>query len=332
MDTGFEYMDELIAKALANEAGAEELAMLRNWRAESADHENYYLESEKIFTAISDLKIEHSVNTDAAWDKLTTKFNSGEARIIPFYKRRVVLRAAASIILLMMLTIISRWFMEEEAVKPLVLKALKKTEQTTLPDGSKVFMNRNSELSYAMNAKGERKVTLKGEAFFEVVHDEEKPFIITVNEVMIKDIGTAFNVKAFPENNTIEVVVESGEVQFYSPSNAGLSLVKGEKAIYDKSSGHFTKMLPVPTENTNSYRSKQFEFKETLLKEVVEQLNSVYPVTIKLQDKELENLRLSVLFNNEEPEDIVEIIADTFGLEIEKKDGLIILKQKKQTQ
>lgn len=331
MDTSFEYMDELIAKVLAEEAGAEEVVMLNTWRKESTDHEDYFIESQKIFSAIHDLKTEQTVNTDAAWNKLTTRFDAGEAKIIPFYKRKVVLRAAAGVALLMLLTVVSRWFMEEEAVKPLVLKALKKTEQTTLPDGSKVFMNRNSELSYAMNAKGERKVILKGEAFFEVVHDEQKPFIITVNDVMIKDIGTAFNVKAFPENNTIEVVVESGEVQFYSSSDVGINLVKGEKAVYDKSSGHFTKMLPVPTENTNSYRSKQFEFKETLLKEVVEQLNSVYPVTIKLQDKSLEDLRLSVIFNNEEPEAIVDIIADTFGLEIEKKDGLIILKQKKQT-
>ena len=247
-----------------------------------------------------------------------------------FYRSPVVLRAAAGLAILIMLTVVSKWLLNDEPIEPLVFKSKAKTEQTTLPDGSKVFMNKHSEIAYSINDKGERKVSLKGEAFFEVKHDEKKPFVIQVNEVMIKDIGTAFNVKAVPENNTVEVVVESGEVQFYTPANAGLSLVKGEKAIYEKNTGRFTKVLPTPTENTVSYKSKQFEFKATLLKEVVDQLNAVYPIKIVLQDKSLESMRLSVSFNNEAPEDIIEIIADTFYLETEKTDSTVILKPKKQ--
>lgn len=331
MGTRLEYIDELIAKVLADEASEVELKEVLEWRLKSGDNERYYKESERVFSAMDTIGTSYTVDTDRAWNTLNARLEKSEAKIIPFYKRTTVLRAAAGIALLALLTVVSKWFMNEEAIQPIVLKAEKTTEKKTLPDGSKVFMNKNSELSYAMTAKGERKVSLKGEAFFEVVHNEEKPFIINVDDVMIKDIGTAFNVKAFPENNTVEVVVESGEVQFYSSSNVGINLIKGEKAVYNKATGHFIKMLPTPTENTNSYRSKKFSFKETPLKEVVDQLNAVYELNIRLSDPALEHLKLSVSFHNEEPNSIVEIIADTFDLEVEKKDGALILKQKSPT-
>lgn len=330
METGFDHIDELIAKVLAGEASHEESVALTTWKQMSSENEHYYQESEKIFNAVNSLTNKYEVNTDAAWQNLNKRLDQGGAKVIPFYRSPVVLRAAAGLAILIVLTVVSKWLLNDEPIEPLVFKSKAKTEQTTLPDGSKVFMNKHSEIAYSINDKGERKVSLKGEAFFEVKHDEKKPFVIQVNEVMIKDIGTAFNVKAVPENNTVEVVVESGEVQFYTSANAGLSLVKGEKAIYEKNTGRFTKVLPTPTENTVSYKSKQFEFKATLLKEVVDQLNAVYPIKIVLQDKSLESMRLSVSFNNEAPEDIIEIIADTFDLETEKTDSTVILKPKKQ--
>lgn len=328
MREGFEHIDGLIAKALAGEASPEELSQLSVWRHESAENENYYAESEKIFMVVGDLNIDLELNEDSAWNKLNEKLEKKTAKIIPFYRRTSVLRAVAGVALLLTLTIVSKWFINEETLPPLVLSSNDRPSEQKLPDGSKVFMNKNTGITYSSNEKGERKVSLKGEAFFEVVHDDARPFVIAVNDVMIRDIGTSFNVKALPESNIIEVVVESGEVQFYSSGNLGINLVKGEKATYDKVTRHFTKMLPVPTENTAGYRSKRFSFKETPLKEVVSQLNACYPVQIRLQDKELENLKLSVLFNHEEPESIVDIIADTFDLEVQKTDSLFILKHK----
>lgn len=329
MREGNEHIDELIARVLAGEARPEEMETLKQWRSASAENENYYLESEKIFAAIDDAASSIELNEDDAWQKLQQKITHQEtAQVIPFYRRAVVLRAAAGLALLLVLAIVSRQVLRQEEIPPLVLASTLHSETKKLPDGSKVVLNKNTELRYSLTEQGERKVHLKGEAFFEVVHDEHKPFVVEVEDVMVRDIGTAFNVKALPEANTIEVVVESGEVQFYSSGDVGLRLVKGEKAMYDRSNRHFTKMLPVPTENTGAYRLQHFEFKETSLREVVAQLNASCPVVIRLADKDLEELKLSVLFHHEEPENMVDIIADTFDLDVQKNDSLYILKRK----
>lgn len=329
MREGNEHIDELIARVLAGEATAEELNSLQQWRSASAENDSYYLESEKIFAAVDAAVDNLELNEDLAWQKLQHKLDHGkQAKIIPFYRRPVVLRAAAGVALLLVLTVVSRWLMQKEELPPLVLASTLRSETKKLPDGSKVILNKNTELRYTLNEKGERKVSLKGEAFFEVVHDEHKPFVVEVEGVIVRDIGTAFNVKALPETNTIEVVVESGEVQFYSSGDVGLRLVKGEKAVYDRSNRHFTKMLPVPTENTGAYRLQHFEFKDTPLREVVAQLNASCPLVIRLAEKDLEDLRLSVLFHHEDPEGMVDIIADTFDLEVQKNDSLYVLKRK----
>lgn len=330
MTEGFEHIDDLIAKALAGEADAAEMETLRAWRKSHAANEAYYNDSEKLFRAVDDARGGLEVNEDAAWQKLQHNMDKGAAgnRIIPFYRQANVLRAAAGIALLVALVAVSRWFLGREELPPLVLSSASRPKTEKLPDGSKVVMNKNTELTYSINPRGERMVALKGEAYFDVQHDAKKPFIIEAGEVMIRDIGTAFNVKAFPGTGLVEVVVEKGEVQFYSGNNIGVNLKKGEKATYDRSNRHFTKMLPTPTENPGAYRSMRFEFRDTPLRDVIAQLNASCPMMVQLQDKDLGDLRLSVLFRHEEPEAMIEVIAETFDLQVERNDSLFILKRK----
>jgi ferric-dicitrate binding protein FerR (iron transport regulator) len=147
-----------------------------------------------------------------------------------------------------------------------------------------------------------------------------------VDDVIIQDIGTAFNVKALPGSNVVEVLVESGEVRFFTASNEGVTLVKGEKASYDKTTRMFTKIEPLPAENTLSYKSKVFYFKGTPLREVVRQINEIYESNVQLGNPALGNCLLSTSFDNMQLEDVVDIIADTFDFQVERTGGKIVLK------
>ena len=330
MENSFEYMDELISKYLAAETSSEEAAVLYAWRSESEQNERYFLESKKLFEAINAADVLPDVNVDMAWQKLNSKISETETKIIPLHKKFTFVRVAASLVLIVALGFIINWLMNGESSQPTILLAGNTTAAQNLPDGSKVFMNKNAELSYA-TSKGKRVVKLKGEAFFEVVHNEAQPFIIEINDIIIKDIGTAFNVKALPGSNLIEVLVESGEVQFYNSENSdltvnGLTLIKGEKAVYDKTTKLFNKVEITSTDNSMSYRSKIFHFKNASLKEVITSLNEVYGSDIRLADKDLGNCRLSVEFNNEDIDILVSIIAETLDLEVERTSTSITLK------
>ena len=101
--------------------------------------------------------------------------------------------------------------------KSMEVVSQKETKSDTLPDGSGVFLNKKTELAYTFDKKEKSHVVkLKGEAYFNIQHENDKNFIIDAAGVFIRDIGTSFNVKAYPEDNTVEVVVEEGKVMFYT--------------------------------------------------------------------------------------------------------------------
>lgn len=325
-----ENRDDLIAKVLSGDASKEEIALVEAWKNESVENNEYFELSKKLFSAINDVKIEYNVNTAAAWNKLDERI-SGEAKVFSLFKRATLMRVAASLLLLVALGFLIKFIIAPTEVQPIQLAALNKTVLDTLPDGSKVFINKNSEISYVAD-KNTRRVKLKGEAFFEVVHNEKQPFEIVINDVVIKDIGTAFNVKALPGTNTIEVAVESGEVQFYTTTDSGLNLTKGQKAIYNITTKQFVKGVLEPAENVASYRSRIFSFSATPLGEVIKQINNVYDVNIDLDNEQLGNKELSVEFNNEPVDVVISIIAETLDLEIVKRDSSVILKSKTKAQ
>ncbi len=88
-----------------------------------------------------------------------------------------------------------------------------KNIKVELPDGSTIFLNRNSQLSYRSNFNGRgRNVNLKGEAFFEIAPDATKPFIIDAGNARVRVVGTSFNVITRNSESAVEVYVKTGKV------------------------------------------------------------------------------------------------------------------------
>jgi ferric-dicitrate binding protein FerR (iron transport regulator) len=165
-------------------------------------------------------------------------------------------------------------------------------------------------------------VKLKGEAYFNIHHEDDKNFIIEASGVLIKDIGTSFNVKAYPGDSTVEVVVEEGKVMFYTDTDSGVYLSANGKGIYNKRTKTFT--VEEPELNVLAYKTKFFSFSDTTLRSVVEELNGVYDKKIIL-DQQLRDCHLTVSFNNEDIDEIAAIIAETLGLSIVKSETEIRL-------
>ncbi len=111
------------------------------------------------------------------------------------------------------------------------------TLQSNLPDGSSIELNRSSELSFKSKfAEKERRVSLKGEAFFQVLQDEKRPFIIETEAGQVQVLGTSFNVRAYPKEAIFEVYVASGKVRVtVEGTSQPIELVKGAFFRLDKS-------------------------------------------------------------------------------------------------
>ncbi len=318
-------IDNLIAKVLCGEAGPNEILQLEDWKKANGENQKYFDESKAIFERIASLKETVNVDTDLAWKKLDARLSTQEGRVLPLFKRKGVLQAAASLFLLVSLGFLLNWLLNAAPKESMELSTTHDVKEQNLPDGSKVVLDKNSSLSYALTNKNIRQVKLQGAAHFDVVHNDEKPFIIEVNEALIKDIGTSFNVKALPESDLIEVSVEEGVVQFYTENTTGLRLVKGEKATYNKHTKSFVKLVSSTNKAPNQRISRQFNFENTPLSEVIDELNAAYNCHIRLANPDIGACRLSVTFNNEELEVLLSVIAETLNLNINQQDTTILL-------
>jgi len=196
-------------------------------------------------------------------------------------------------------------------------------KQFDLPDGTKVWLNAGSKLSYdnSMNDGDVRSVNLEGEAFFDVVKDVHRPFFIVTKEISIKVLGTAFNVKAYPEENKTETTLLRGSIElvvnerpkekFMLKPNEKLAVTKnkpiggvGEVAIDSVSNITLTNNITLTIGNLSkvnvdnheyiqetSWVDNKLVFKDETLEEIVPKLERWYALDIEIADVKLKTYR-----------------------------------------
>lgn len=318
MKEEFDHIDDLIGKYLSGEASAHERTQVEDWIDLSASNKTQFNHFKLIFERAKQVKAIQAFDTDKAWLKVKGRMAQPKGREVQFSSYWNVLRVAAVLIVAIGIGYIAyQWTSTPDQV--ITIAAQNSIVRDTLPDGSLAVLNKRSSIQYAYNpSNNQRKVQLEGEAFFEVKHEENQPFIIETGEVIIEDIGTTFNVTAFPESPTIEVYVETGEVAFYSLKDAGLNLVAGETGVYHKANKSFARLLK-PDTNRLAYKTGVFTFRNADLESIVNDLNAVYEHQIRISSESIKSCRLNVAFKNERLEDVVEIIAETLKLSVTKE-------------
>lgn len=329
MSSGPYDIESLIASYLSGEASREEMALVENWKNESDSNRRYFEQLKLIFEQAADTTTSEGFDVDRAWQRFRTKISDRpNGKTIPLKSGlpdyRLFMRIAAGIVVFLGVGFFAYNFFRNDAIAHLEVLAGKTTASDTLPEGSEVFLNRQTRIEYSFNErKNVHTAKLVGEAYFNINHNEDKTFIVQAEETFIKDIGTTFNVKAYPEATTIEVVVEEGEVMFYTEGNPGILLKAHGKGIYDKKTRTFAVAEPEP--NVTAYKTKFFSFSNHSLETVVKALNDVYPTKIEIGEN-LRECHLTVSFNDESIGEIANIIAETLGLTVSESGNIITLK------
>lgn len=134
--------------------------------------------------------------------------------------------------------------------------------QVILPDGSKVFLNALSSLKYPLSfSEKERKVELKGEAYFEVFHNEKSPFMVLAKGQTVEVLGTHFNISAYADDKLVKTTLLTGSVKIAAGNNA-LILKPGEQS--QVKSGHISLVENVDLEDVMAWKNGYFKFNENL--------------------------------------------------------------------
>lgn len=197
-----------------------------------------------------------------------------------------------------------------------------KQERKILPDGTEVFLNRNSILAYPEKfGKKKRSVIFSGEAYFDVAKSKT-PFFVDAGETSIKVLGTKFSIRNYKNERTTEVVVEEGKVLFSDQNVKNKSiLVAGEKAVHSEN-----KIVKNKIKNYNSFAwaKEKLVFDETPLKQIVADISNYFNKEIVIR-KPIENCLFTGTFSNPELEEIIEIICTSVDCRYEIKNDTIFM-------
>jgi ferric-dicitrate binding protein FerR (iron transport regulator) len=224
------------------------------------------------------------------------------------YKTGVMLKYAACFALIFAVCIISLHKKTIVDTQYLTVHSLPaKTKVITLADGTRVTLNANSDLRYPQGFNGtQRVVYLKGEAYFEVVHDVKKPFIIYSGTVRTQVLGTSFTVSAYNEQKPIKITVLTGKVGVIDQSNkAEAMLTRGLSATTDQVNQCFKISRIADPEDAIAWLDDKLMFENATLADVATALSNKYALNIKISNKRVATQRITAIFQNQKLPDIL---------------------------
>lgn len=209
--------------------------------------------------------------------------------------------------------------------------------KVVLPDSSIVWLNSGTTLSYPSNfSEQNRKVTLNGQAFFQVCHKENNPFLVQANGLIVKVLGTKFDVDAYPEKDKIAVVLESGKVELAHNGfeSFNCTMKPGEKATFSIVNNALT-VNDTDAAIYSSWKDGKLIFRNESMRNVVKKLRRWYNINIEVADEEVFSSIFSGTIQNESYEEIfryIEIVCDVkckliHNYEEEAKPEIIISKK-----
>lgn len=306
----------LIYKELKGLISPEEAKALQEWEAQSTDNQLIAEETRRVWKESEQYELPFDLDLDADFAKMKSSIDSSDSagKVVTMRPRRLWLRsiAAAAVILMGATFIFQNYFSTNSNSEIVEVTATSGIEELQLADGSKVWLNKGSKLSYPTKFSAtERPIQLEGEAFFEVSKDPNRPFTVTTDRTSVTVLGTEFNVRDIANEETFEVAVQEGKVAVQrNASDQKVILVKNEKAVYDPEND-LLERKDDKNLNALSWKRKSLKFDDAPLEEILSTLEKHFKVNIELQNKDLLKCSLSGYYKTKDPvKNILEQVAD----------------------
>jgi ferric-dicitrate binding protein FerR (iron transport regulator) len=322
--------ESLVVKYLAGEASTVESEQVQRWLATNEDNRKLFEEIKKVWEGVAPAQNRPTINTAAAWAKVKTHIHTAPAQtqkpvVKPLHFRKVWWAVAAGILLSLSIWQFFYVFNKRSQPSLLTFHARQKSANILLPDGTAVFLNAGSQITYPATFTGKtREVTFSGEGFWQAAHDQNHPFIIHTAQATITVVGTSFHIQSYPQQDSTLVIVQEGKVRVASATDQVL-LTKDEKAVVGGKRAHILKSINTDA-NFLYYKTHTLVFKQAPLKEVVAKVNGVFQSKIVIDNEQLSHCLLTTTFTNMPLEDIVGIIAETFRATIVKEENRTLLR------
>ncbi len=302
-----------------------ENAGIEAWASETPENEKVFSDIAKIYYAERSRKGAGRWDSASAYRKVNRRIHKGTVRL------RYSVIAAAALLLVVLNTVF--WISNPaDKDKYITLSSNReKVVEYTLPDGSRVFLNKNSSLTFPVQYGGrERNVTLNGEAFFDVAKDERKPFIVSSSDIRVKVHGTQFKVKSFEDNPNVDINLISGSITFETTDENRFSytMKPGEMIKYDRNTHSIKEYTMNNMKSSSSVR--KIRFMDQKLEDIAFDMECIFGKKIIIDGEELAQTRYYASFiNDENVYQILNALNSNKVMNIQEVEDVILISPEK---
>ncbi|AEV98959.1 anti-FecI sigma factor, FecR [Niastella koreensis GR20-10] len=331
---------ELLIRYTSGSATAAERSMIDHWYELLYNNELPSLQQSELDNIEQEM-----------WVFIEKEGNLAEPVVVYRSKRmkRLIYFAAAAVIICL---VISGWLVFFNAASTMSYETSRQKDQlaetvnrTTIPqrinleDGSYILLEPASTISYAKHFDTDkREVYLEGSAFFQVAKDATRPFFVYTSEVVTKVLGTSFDVKAFPNDNTIQVQVHTGKVTVYKRKNGAHEqelakvnatiITPNQQLLFNRQQASFTRSVTALPQVINIPVNKNnipFAFTDAPATEVLMALQKAYGITIIYDEEQMSHCSFTGAFTNESFFDRINLLCKAIESTYEQTDGQVII-------
>ena len=322
----------LIAKHLQGSATPQEDEQLQHWMQADGAHQQEYDDMVQIWQKSGPLLANPHFNAHLAWQKLDASITASHHQ--PGVQRNALVvflshtkRVAAAILIMVSLAALGYWAYQRTQWQ--TITAGNNNQTITLPDQSIVLLRKGSILKYPrVFTQKDRPVTLTGEAFFKVQHNEHQPFIISTPNTEVKVLGTSFLVNS--TENTDEIVVVTGKVSVKDKhaTNNQVLLTPGQRVVLQNDQLYQSEVID---SNFIAWETGRLVFNNATVEKVLQDVSHYYGISLTLAPEAAATsnpLKITVAFDNQPLEQALEEIRLITGLNIKKEKDKIIFYRK----
>ena len=308
------HIDEtILLNIIENRANDKERRLFEQWMQTSVMHAEAFEQLKKTYQLTSI----DALNKQNNWRSVLQKVKEGKD--VPDYielpgrpissvrmQPKTLMRIAAMIVIVLGVSFLIKIIVFGSEQLTISGKNLKSHEPYQLADGSKVYLKGNSEITFSKDfGENERKISLIGEAFFEVHRNEKIPFLISTYKTTTQVLGTSFNVYS-DSTEKVKVSVVSGIVAFYSVKiENGVKVIAGEQAAYNPSLAKIEKEKDIDP-NFLAWKTGILYFNETPITEALRLLQKQYSRVFVFEAKQGGMPKLTTIIDNQTLEAVLE--------------------------
>lgn len=321
--------DTIILKYLQGSCSDEELQQLTVWMKESKENRDKLFALEESFHLGNLERYSEPTFLDRAERKMKARIDAYEKERARVHYIKRSMQYAATLLVLIVGAFAAKYLVSSNITDPTITIAYNgAVREFTLPDGTKVWLNENAVLKYPKEFTNDsRKVSLQGEAYFEVTKDKARPFTVSTDAMQVKVLGTKFNVRSDKGSALAEATLVEGEVEVTGNKSEGqIILSPGQKAELNTQTGRLC-VKQVNAKLDAVWRDDLIPFEKATITEIASTLERFYNVKIILSSDVNNNTYSGVLKKRESIDSVLNSLKNSIPITYKKSGHKVYIHQ-----